>query len=164
MAIAVYSSHGNRSLRVVDLPEYLANGIEKYLQYLRKENLKTGREGDVDLLFEDPDEKGGLYPLNQRKARRLIERVCKTAGLRVRHPPRPQTRQSDYYPVYVQHQLGHSSIAIRVDRYCHWIPGEGRGDLEGALRGQGPKAKEKSLITQITNRKSCKLNDYSSLN
>ena len=28
-------------------------------------------------------------------------------------------------PAYVQWQLGQSSIQITVDRYCHWIPGEG---------------------------------------
>jgi integrase len=49
-------------------------------------------------------------------------------------------------PAYVQHQLGHSSISITVDRYCHWIPGEGRGDLEGALRGRVRKSDPKSHI------------------
>jgi integrase len=36
-------------------------------------------------------------------------------------------------PGYVQKQLGHSSISITMDIYCHWIPGEGRGGLEEAL-------------------------------
>ena len=38
---------------------------------------------------------------------------------------------------YVQRQLGHRSIAITMDIYCHWIPGEGRGDLDAALTTQG---------------------------
>jgi integrase len=36
-------------------------------------------------------------------------------------------------PGYVQKQLGHSSISITMDIYCHWIPGEGRAGLEQAL-------------------------------
>jgi integrase len=38
-------------------------------------------------------------------------------------------------PAYVQRQLGHSSIAITVDIYGHWIPGEGRAGLEAPLAG-----------------------------
>ena len=38
-------------------------------------------------------------------------------------------------PGYVQKQLGHSSIGITMDIYCHWIPGEGRRGLEEALGG-----------------------------
>ena len=40
-------------------------------------------------------------------------------------------------PGYVQKQLGHSSISITMDIYCHWIPGEGRLGLEKALLGDG---------------------------
>jgi integrase len=39
-------------------------------------------------------------------------------------------------PGYVQKQLGHSSISITMDIYCHWIPGEGRDGLEEALGGK----------------------------
>ena len=33
-------------------------------------------------------------------------------------------------PAYVQRQLGHYSIQITVDIYGHWVPGEGRDDLD----------------------------------
>ena len=33
-------------------------------------------------------------------------------------------------------QLGHSSISITMDIYCHWIPGQGRDGLEEALGGE----------------------------
>ena len=43
-------------------------------------------------------------------------------------------------PAYVQKQLGHSSIQITVDIYGHWMPGEGRQDLEEALlQKENPK-------------------------
>jgi integrase len=42
-------------------------------------------------------------------------------------------------PAYVKEQLGHSSIAITVDIYGHWIPGKGREGLDEALLGGVPK-------------------------
>jgi integrase len=138
--------------RVVDLPDYLVEDLIDYIRYLRKDGLKTGRGAEVDLLFEAPEEPGGPYPLSQRKAQRLVQRVCKAADLRIRNPHDLRhtyatiTLMSHLSPAYVQHQLGHSSISITVDRYCHWIPGEGRGDLEGALRGRVRKPDPKSHI------------------
>jgi len=38
-------------------------------------------------------------------------------------------------PPYAQKKLGRSSVAITVDVYGHWIPGEGRAGLEDALTG-----------------------------
>ena len=38
-------------------------------------------------------------------------------------------------PAYVQEQPGLSSTSITVDIYGHWIPGEGRAELEAALAG-----------------------------
>ena len=35
----------------------------------------------------------------------------------------------------IQRQVGHSSIAITVDVYGRWIPGEGRAGLDYALTG-----------------------------
>lgn len=53
------------------------------------------------------------------------------------------TLMSHLSSAYVQHKLGHSSISIAVYRYCYWIPGEGRVDLEGALKGGGRKSNRK---------------------
>ena len=33
--------------------------------------------------------------------------------------------------------MGHSSISITLDIYCHWIPGEGRKNLEKSLLDGG---------------------------
>lgn len=43
-----------------------------------------------------------------------------------------------YSPAYVQKQLGHSSITVTVDLHGHWIPGEGREDLDASLKGNRP--------------------------
>ena len=31
---------------------------------------------------------------------------------------------------YVQKQLGHSSIKLTVDTYCHWMPGKNREAMD----------------------------------
>ena len=49
-------------------------------------------------------------------------------------------------PAYVKEQMGHSSIQVTVDLYCHWIPGSNRqavDRLDEAMdfqRGEGESA------------------------
>jgi integrase len=126
--------------RFVDLPDYLVDDLKFYIKRLRYEKLKEGRGAEVDYLFEDPDF-DGRWPLSQRKAQRLVERVCKGAKLSrrnphdLRHTYATIMLMAHQSPAYVQKQLGHSSISITVDTYGHWIPGEGRKGLEEALGG-----------------------------
>jgi integrase len=130
---------GGRS-RLVDLPEFLVTDLESYLGHLRKERLRTGGAGRVDLLFGDPAE-DDVWPFSQRKVQALFARVCRAARLRVRNPHDARHTYATLLlmahrsPAYVQHQLGHSSISITIDVYGHWIPGQGREGLEEALSG-----------------------------
>jgi integrase len=125
--------------RFVDLPDFLVQELKEYITMLRKGSLAAGRGGRVDLLFIDPTENGGPWPYSQRKVQRLVERVCKKAGLRVRNPHDLRHTYASILlmahqsPAYVQKQLGHSSISITVDTYGHWIDGAGREGLEEAL-------------------------------
>jgi integrase len=119
----------------------LCEELQSYICHLRKKNLKAGKFGElVDLLFVDPDE-NGPWPYSQRKIQMLMKRVCKKAGLRIRHPHDLRHTYATILlmahlsPGYVQKQLGHSSIKITMDVYCHWISGEGRDDLEKVLLG-----------------------------
>jgi len=124
--------------RIVDLPAFLVDELKNYVRHLQKENLKQGRGGTVDLLFVDPQE-AGPRPYSQRKVQGLVKKVCKAAALEVRNPHDLRHTYATLLlmahqsPGYVQKQLGHSSISITMDIYCHWIPGEGRGGLEEAL-------------------------------
>ena len=62
-----------------------------------------------------------------------------SADLRIRNPHDLRhtyatlVLMSHMSPGYVQKQLGHSSISITMDIYCHWIPTQGRQGLEAAF-------------------------------
>ena len=96
--------------------------------------MKAGQGGDVNHLFLDPFENG--YPYSQRKIQGLMKKVCRSAGLPLRHPHDLRHTyatillMSHKSPAYVQKQLGHHSIQMTVDIYGHWFPGEGRNDLD----------------------------------
>jgi integrase len=138
--------------RFVDVPEFLADDLGRYVTSLKKQSLKTGTGGEVDLLFWDPQETG-YYPYSQRKLQRLVERVCKGEKLRVRtphdlrHTYATTLLMAHWSPNYVQRQLGHSSIAITVDIYGHWVPGRGREGLDEALLGEGGAKSVQDLHT-----------------
>jgi integrase len=122
---------------LVYLPEFLVDELRDYILHLRKESLKAGQGGSVNLLFLDPAENG--YPYSQRKIQGLVKKVCSSAGLRRRHPHDLRHTYatilliSHKSPAYVQKQLGHHSIQITVDIYGHWFSGEGRENLDEAF-------------------------------
>ena len=123
--------------RFVDIPDFLAGELGRYAAHLKKESLKRGQGGEVDLLFVDPRENGEC-PFSQRKVQGLVKRVCTGAKLRFRNPHdlrhsyATRLLMAHQSPAYVQKQLGHSSISITVDIYGHWLPGMGRDGLEEA--------------------------------
>ena len=43
--------------RLVDLPDFLVEALSRHVAALRRQNLKKGQGGHVDLLFVDPAEK-----------------------------------------------------------------------------------------------------------
>lgn len=128
----------------MDLPNFLAGELNQYIMNLKKRSFKSGRGGEVDLLFPDPTE-SGYWPYSQRKIQGLVKRVCRDAKLRQRNPHDLRHTYASILlmanksPAYVKEQLGHSSIAITVDIYGHWIPGKGREGLEETLLGGVPE-------------------------
>jgi integrase len=127
--------------RFVDVPEFLAEQIQAYVTELRREMLKRGSGGSVDLLVVDPERSSSSSPFSQREIQAALRRACKAAGLAARNPHdlrhtyATTLLMAGVSPAYVQKQLGHSSISMTVDIYGHWIPGEGRAGLEAALMG-----------------------------
>jgi len=68
-------------------------------------------------------------PLNQLVVQRTFKRVLKAAKLplhltphSLRHTYASILLQMSVNPVYVQRQLGHSSIKLTVDTYGKWLP------------------------------------------
>jgi len=117
--------------RLIDLDQELVAKLETHLKRMRKE-----------APFEERLPGRHLFPgVTQRMVQRAIQRACKLARLRVRNPHDLRHTYAtillmDHHsPAYVQKQLGHSSISITVDIYGHWVPGEGRKNLDKTLRG-----------------------------
>lgn len=147
---SIFGKPKNGKFRFVDVPDFLMEELKEYILRIRKESLKCGHGGDVDLLFcEGSSEKQD--PFTQRRIQEVMKRVCRKAGLRRRSPH--QLRHS-YASIllmahqsvaYVSRQLGHSSIDTTIRYYCHWIPGEGRDGLEDALC---PKPKNKLRLVE----------------
>ena len=133
-----FSRAKTEEYRWVDLPEFLMDELNAYWVFLKKQKLKKGISGEIDLLFVDPDE-GYLQPYSQREIQSLLRKVCKKAKLSrrsphdLRHTYVSILLMAHMSPAYVQKQLGHSSINITVDTYGHWIQGEGRHRLDEAL-------------------------------
>jgi len=129
--------HGK--FQFVDLPDILTEELREYVRHLKKQKLVAGEQPVVDLLFLDPKKNDG-FPYSQRKIQGLMKKICKKAGLDMRSPLDLRYTYATILlmqhisPVYVQKQLGHSSIQITVDTYCHWIPGEGIGPVDEALK------------------------------
>ena len=127
--------------RLVDLPDFLVDDLSRYINRLRRDSLEGGEGGRIDLLFIDPAT-SGCWPYSQRKIQYIVEKICRMADLRPRNPHDLRHTYASLLlmahqsPGYVQRQLGHSSISITMDIYCHWIPGQGRGGLEKALGGE----------------------------
>ncbi|MCP4118548.1 MAG: site-specific integrase [Desulfobacteraceae bacterium] len=96
------------------------------------------------------------WPFSQKRIRQTMIRVCKTAGLRVRHPHDLRHTYATILlmahtsPAYIQRQLGHSNIQTTINIYGHWIPGEGRDGLEDALTKSGEKMHKNTYKTRHT--------------
>jgi integrase len=111
--------------RIIDIPESLTREIQSHVLGLRKEALRTGKA--VDYFFPGTA---------QAKVQEQMRRVCLRAGLRPRTPHDLRDTYATLLlmahvsPAYVQKQLGHHSITMTVDVYGHWMPGEGKKDLE----------------------------------
>lgn len=127
--------------RLIDIPDFLVKDLAGYIRNLRKQAMLGGH--DVEYIFGN---------LSQRAIQGAMKRACFAAKLRVRSPHDLRHTyatlllMAHYSPAYVQKQLGHHSITMTVDIYGHWIPGEGKKDLEklfGEQREAGAVSEER---------------------
>jgi len=124
--------------RLIDLPDGLVSKLKIHILELKKEALTKGERA------------GYLFPgITQRMVQNAFIKTCRLAKVRrrrvhdLRHTYASVLLMKHYSPAYVQKQLGHHSITMTVDLYGHWIPGEGKKDLDRDLRGpdlgRGPR-------------------------
>ena len=116
--------------QLIDLDETLVGKLDTHIKKLRKDCMMTGVQAHY------------LFPgITQRMAQGAVRRACTAARLRtrsphdLRHTYATLLLMDHYSPAYVQKQLGHHSISMTVDIYGHWVPGEGKKDLNKTLRG-----------------------------
>ena len=132
-------------VRLIDLPESLVLKLDDHLFQIKKQAFRRGERA------------GYLFAgVTQRMVQGAVERACRFAKLRrrrphdLRHSYATILLMEHYSPAYIQKQLGHYSIEMTVDTYGHWIPGEGKGDLDHALRGtikgHGPREKDPKIL------------------
>ena len=117
------------STRKVDMSDELAAELKAHRKRLQEEYLKDGKNELPEWVF--PDRFNGPLDIENFKKRQWKTILDKA---KVRHRNFHQTRHTfatillmnGESIVYVQNQLGHSSIRMTVDTYSHWIPGSNR--------------------------------------
>jgi len=114
--------------REVDLSKQLIEVLKSMLAERRQKCFAAGKSMP-ELLF--PTENGGV--MKKAHIWRAIMRTLKKAKLDLhfsphsfRHTFASQLLQLGESPVYVQRQLGHSSIKMTVDTYGKWLPAGNR--------------------------------------
>jgi integrase len=118
----------NGKSRRVDMSTRLANVLKQHLVNQELEALGKSRSKPEWLFCNDTGTM--LDPDNVRK--RVFYKLLEKAGLRririhdLRHTFATRLLMNSESPAYVKEQMGHSSIQVTVDLYCHWIPGSNR--------------------------------------
>lgn len=113
--------------RRVDMSNQLFEALRELHIRRKKEALESGKGKVEEFIFP----RNGK-PIEQNSIRYPFKRILEKAGLReirfhdIRHTFASLLFSDGASPVYVKEQMGHSSIQITVDIYCHLIPNSNR--------------------------------------
>lgn len=138
--------------RTVDMSQRLARVLLRLQVDRKAETLRRGWREMPVWVFCGKD--GG--PLARRGIEKGLKRVLKAAGLPLhftphclRHTYASLLLQMEVSPVYVQRQLGHSSIKLTVDTYGRWLPVWGKGSVDRLDERSGSKmvAKDEPVVS-----------------
>lgn len=118
----------NGKSRRVDMSTRLAEVLK---QHLVTQELEAMGKGQAKPTWVFCNETGNMLdPDNLRH--RVFYRLLEKTGMRririhdLRHTFATRLLMNGESPAYVKEQMGHSSIQVTVDLYCHWIPGSNR--------------------------------------
>ena len=126
-----------KSRRTVGLTQEATDALRSHRARQAEEKLKAGAlYKDQGLVFAG--EGGGFINPSNLRQRSFIP-LLKRAGLPqitfhdLRHTCASLLFQQNVHPNFVQHLLGHASVAITLERYSHMLPGMG-GEAANAMR------------------------------
>jgi integrase len=112
----------------VDMSARLAEALKQHLVHHELEALGQDRSKPEWVFCNETG--GMLDPDNIRH--RVFYKLLEKTGLRrirlhdLRHTFATRLLMNGESSTYVKEQMGHSSIQVTVDLYCHWIPGSNR--------------------------------------
>ncbi len=118
----------NGKTRRVDMSARLADVLQQHLVNQELEALGQERQKPEWVFTNETHTM--LDPDNVRK--RVFYKLLEKTGLRririhdLRHTVATRLLMNGESPAYVKEQMGHSSIQITVDLYCHWLPSSNR--------------------------------------
>jgi len=128
--------------RTVDMSQQLTRLLQRLEVERKAETLRRGWRDVPPWVF--CSEAG--EPLTARSVDRLFKRVLKAAGLPghftphgLRHSYASLLLQAGVSPVYVQRQLGHTSIQMTVDLYGRWLPMGNKAAVDSLDGASGSK-------------------------
>ncbi|MFC1896488.1 tyrosine-type recombinase/integrase [Thermodesulfobacteriota bacterium] len=121
----------NRKHRRVDITPHLAETLNRLRTEQKKSSLKKGASPTQWVFGDVKDEM-----LCRETLRRALQKCLEGAGLRrvrthdLRHTYATIRLLRGHNIADVSYQLGHSSISITHDVYCHWIPGKFKREVD----------------------------------
>ncbi|MEE4354171.1 MAG: site-specific integrase [Desulfatiglans sp.] len=150
----VFTPPKNGKARKVDVSTELSVVLKEHLTQEKKKALRGGSGNNIcEFVFH----KNGRV-IEQNYIRRVFKRILRKAELRdiklhgLRHTFASILLSNGVSPVYIQKQLGHSSIQITCDIYGHWLQNDNnRGvdclDTLAPIRTLSASTFQKSTLT-----------------
>ena len=148
VSVGIVTTPKSKERRRVDMSKGLAQALKAHLVERKKESLKRGWGETPEWLFYN--EAGNMVDNFNLRAR-VFYKALEKAKLRririhdLRHTYATLRLSKGDNIVDVSKQLGHHSVKITLDTYCHWIPG-GKKDEVDELDGISAPEKESVCI------------------
>jgi integrase len=141
-------------IRRVDMSKELLSDLKNYLLMRKKDSLRNGWGEPPEFLFYN--ENGGMIDINNLR-KRIFYKCLEKAGLRririhdLRHTYATLRISKGDNIVDVSKQLGHHSVKITLDTYCHWMPGSKKSEVDELDRRTAPECTLSAPNSPVSN-------------
>jgi len=121
----------NRQKRKVDMSPQLGRVLRDWLTKRKEETLKSGWGKPPEWLFYNVNGKTYKYTAFRKTFNKLLDRskLRRITFHQLRHTYATLRLLKSDNIIDVSRQLGHSSIQITEQTYCHWIPGNNQNQV-----------------------------------